>query len=171
MRSQPSASSLPSLRFIVPDLSAPFPRPFPEKAVPSGWKPAGLRLEGPLSERSEFRVFSSPAGFQGFCRTGPRFFAYFLIMQKVRSSSFLAKSGHCSATGNVSTFAKRCKSRQKNFAPMLRETRRNDAFLNRPKLALLKHRRFLTEVAVPPACGPSPSRNGAREYEVRNSET
>ena len=28
-----------------------------------------------------------------------------------------------------------------------------------------------TEVVVPPACGPSPCPHGAREYEVRNSET
>jgi hypothetical protein len=45
---------------------------------------------------------------------------------------------------------------KKDYAPMLRETRGRDGFLNRPKLASLKHRRFLTEAAPSPACGPSP---------------
>jgi hypothetical protein len=59
---------------------------------------------------------------------------------------------------------------KKDYAPMLRETRESDGFLNRPKLASLKHRRFLTEAAPPPACGPSPSRNGAGERSTRNGK-
>jgi hypothetical protein len=59
---------------------------------------------------------------------------------------------------------------KKDYAPMLRETRGSDGFLNRPKLASLKHRRFLTEAVPPPGLRPVAPKGSLRLSEITDFE-
>ena len=154
----------------VPSFSVtPFPWPFPEKAVPQDGKRLGCVKKARCLSAASLGPLASQPLSKAFAGLGPRLFRFlFGQCKKEQADSALAKSDHCSATGNVSTFAKRCKSRQKNCAPMLQGTGGAAGWLNRPKLALLKHRRFLTPTSHPAACGPSPSRNGAGERRTEN---
>ena len=101
-----------------PASRSPYPRPFPEKAVPQDEKRLGCVKKARCLSAASLGPLAGQSLFKAFAGLGPRLFR-FLFGQCKKEQTVLAcvKSSHCSATGKVLYFCQNVAKVTKKLCP------------------------------------------------------